>query len=296
MDWRHYFRFSFSDLKPFFSHRTAILILMAILLYETTGIFYRAMTLQLLRKTRPAAAEATAPLPVTSTRKPIEAYQIIVQRNIFDTTTEMTDTKEIKNKPRQPDVSFLFDLRGTVAGEGKYGFAVIEEKKTRKQQLVKIGDIVSGAKILRIKRSSLDVLIDGEERTMKMAERTETPIVPPEGGKTPVAAASGEAIAVKRSEISAALSNMGDMLRQARMRPYFKGGVPDGFLITNIRPGSLYQRMGLANGDILQGVDGRQIETADDMISLLNTLKEASGAAILLQRGGKPQTLNYLFQ
>jgi general secretion pathway protein C len=106
----------------------------------------------------------------------------------------------------------------------------------------------------------------------------------------------GGTVTVDRSEISSALANMGTLLRQAQVRPYFKGGVPDGFMITNITPGSLYQRMGIANGDILQSVDGRKVQTADDMMSFLSTLQGSSGMAISLQRGGKPQKLNYQFR
>ena len=66
---------------------------------------------------------------------------------------------------------------------------------------------------------------------------------------------------------------MGSLLRQAQIRPYFNAGVPDGFLISNIRPGSLYQKMGVVDGDIIQEVNGRKIRTADDVMGLLNTIK-----------------------
>ncbi len=297
MDRAHYFRFSFSDFKLLFSRRTVMLTLMAVLLYEATGVFYKALTIQLLRMAPPPAAEATAPLPAIAAREPIEAYHTILERNVFGTTTQATEDKQAKNKPQQQDITLLFDLRGTVAGEGKYGFAVIEDKNTRKQRLVKTGDVVSGARVVRIKRNSLDVLIDDQERTLKMVQRTEAPIVPPAGFKTPFApVTSGGTITVNRSEITEALNDMGSILRQAQVRPFFKAGVPEGFLITNIQPGSLYQRMGITNGDILQGIDGRRIQTADDMMSFLNILKGASGMALLMQRGGKQQTVNYQFR
>jgi general secretion pathway protein C len=297
LDWAHYLHFSFADLQRFFSRRMAILTLMAILLYEATGIFYKTLTLPMLRVSPPPAAEARAPLPVVATREPIQAYHAILERNVFGTTTQTTGDKQQGNTPQQQDISLLFDLRGTVAGEGKYGFAVIEDRKTRKQTLIKPGDLVSGAKVVRIKRNAIDVMIDKQALTLKIEERTEAPIVPPASDKTPSApVASGGTITVNRSEIEAALSDMGSMLRQAQVQPYFKAGVPEGFIITNIQPGSLYQRMGIVNGDILQGADGRKIQTADDMVSLLNTLKGASGAALSLMRRGKQQTLDYQFR
>jgi hypothetical protein len=85
-----------------------------------------------------------------------------------------------------------FDVKGTVAGEGKYGFAIIEEKGTRKQRLVKAGDVVAGAKVVRIKRNAVDVLVEGAVRTLKMAEMKEAPILP----STAVATASTGTLAL----------------------------------------------------------------------------------------------------
>ncbi|MBW6486632.1 MAG: PDZ domain-containing protein [Syntrophobacterales bacterium] len=301
MDWAHYFRFSLSDLQGFFSRRTIILTVMAVLLYQTVGVFYQALTLQLLRMTPPPALEIRAPAAVAALREPLGAYNAIPERNIFGTTAETIEEKQAKNKPApQQDIALLFDLRGTVAGDAKHGFAVIEEKSAHKQRLVKIGDVISGARVLRIKRNALDVLVNDQERTLKMADKTEAPVLPAAGVQplpaSPVAATPGGGMVINRSEISAALADMGSLLRQAQVRPYFKGGVADGFMITNIQPGSMYQRLGIVNGDILLGVDGNRIQTADDMISFLNTLKRAAGATLSLQRGGKPQTLSFQFR
>jgi general secretion pathway protein C len=301
VDWARYFRFSFADLQGLVSRRSVILTLMAVLLYQTTGILYQALTLQLLRMTPQAVTEVKAPVVATVAREPLDGYRPVIDRNIFGTATKTIEEKQAENRPaQQPDITLLFDLRGTVAGDVKYGFAIIEEKGTKKQRLVKINDVVSGAKVVRIRRNALDVLVNDQERTLKIAERAEAPIVPPSarpGAGAPVApVAAGGTITVNRAEISAALTDMGTMLRQAQVRPYFKGGAPDGFMITNIQPGSLYQRMGISNGDILQGVDGRRIKTADDMMSFLNTMKSASGMAVSLQRGGRPHTLNYQFR
>lgn len=297
MDLSRFFRFSWTDLQGLVSRRTVILTVMAVLLYQATGILYQALTLQLLRMTPPAVTEVKAPTVAVAAREPLDAFRSINERNIFGTETKTIEEKQAENKPaQQQDITLLFDLRGTVAGNEKYGFAVIEEKAQKKQRLVKIGDDVSGARVIRIKRNAIDVLVNDQERTLKMAERTEAPIVPPAAKAAAAPVVSGGTIMVNRSEISSALADMGAMLRQAQVRPYFKGGVPDGFMITNIQPGGLYQRMGIANGDILQGVDGRRIQTADDMMAFLNTLQSASGMALSLQRGGKPQMLKYQFR
>ncbi|MBN2438762.1 MAG: PDZ domain-containing protein [Deltaproteobacteria bacterium] len=297
MDWSRFFHPSLADFRGFVSRRTAILAVMAVMLFQGTGIFYKVLTLQLIRiRPAPAAAEQVraAAVPV---REPADAYRIIPERNLFGTTTKTVTDKQAAT-PQQQDVALLIDLRGTVAGGPGYGFAIVEEKGTKQQRLVKAGDLIDGAKVVRINRNTIDLLVGDQERTLKMAEMSEGPILPPlRGGMAAMpAAVPAGATVISRSEIDAGLQDMGSLLRQAQIRPYFNAGVPSGFLISNIRSGSIYRRMGIIDGDIIQKVNDRPIQTAEDMTGLLNTLKSGSGLSLTLQRRGKQETLNYQFQ
>jgi general secretion pathway protein C len=292
-----HFHFSLPGLRGILSRRTVILAVMAIFLYQGVGIFYKAMSLQLIRMKPAPALEIKAPAAAVATREPVDAYRVIPERNLFGTTTKAVLHTQTAAAPQQ-DIAFLFDVKGTVAGEGKYGFAIIEEKGTRKQRLVKTGDVVYGAKVIRIKRNALDVLAAGQERTLKIVETKETSILPPPQGGT---ASTGPpptpgSVVISRSEIETAMQDMGSMLSQAQIRPYFNAGVPDGFIVNSIRPGSLYQRMGIANGDIIQEVNNRKIQTADDVMGLLNTVKSGASLSLGIKRQGKSETLSYQFQ
>ena len=298
MDWSRFSHISVSDFRGLASRRTAVLAVMAVLLYQGTGIGYNILKLQLVRmRPAPAAEQEKAPAAeASSVREPADAYRIVTERNLFGSTTRTITDKQTP-AVQQQDISLLVDLKGTVAGESKYGFAIIEEKGTHKQRLVKVGDVVSGAKIVRIRRNALDLLIDDQERTLKMAETKEAPILPLTGqGMPPPATAARGTVVVNRNEVASGLQDMGSMLRQAQVRPYFNAGVPDGFMVTNIQAGSLYDKMGIAEGDIIQGIDSRNIRTADDMMSLLNTLKNASNMSLSIRRSGRQETLNYQFR
>jgi len=270
---------------------------MAVFLCQGVGIFYKVLTLQLIRMRPAPAAEVKAPAAVVAARESADAYRAIPERNLFRTTTVTVADKQGRTAPQQ-DIELLFDIKGTVAGEGKFGFAIIEEKGTRKQRLVKAGDVVAGAKVIRIKRNAVVVLVKNRERTLKIAETKEAPIFqPPQGGT----ASTGPppppgSVVLNRSEIREAMEDMGNMLSQAQIRPYFNAGIPDGFIVTSIRSGSLYQRMGIASGDIIQEVNNRKIQTADDVMGLLNTIKSGASLSLGIKRRGKSETLNYQFQ
>ena len=173
------------------SRRTVILVLMAVFLYQGMGIFYKVLTLQLVRM-QPAPAAAgkaqAAAFPLVNRRTPTGSSP---ERNLFGTTTKAVAEKQTAAAPVQQDVALLIDLKGTVAGGAKYGFAIIEEKGTKKQRLVKAGDLVAGAKVIRIKRNAIDLLVNDQERTLKIVETKEGPIVPPPPGVPAPTAVAG---------------------------------------------------------------------------------------------------------
>ena len=295
MDRFRYFHFSLSDLRGLVSRRTVILVLMAVFIYQGVGIFYKVLTLQIIRMKPAPAAEVKVPA-AAAVRETADTYRVIPERNLFGTTTKTVADKQAG--PAQQDITLLFDVKGTVAGAGKYGFAIIEEKGTRKQRLVKAGDVVYGAKVIRIKRNAVDILVAERERTLKIVETKEAPILPPPQGGT---ASIGPppppgSVVIPRSEVQEAMEDMGSMLSQAQIRPYFNAGVPDGFIVNSIRSGSLYQRMGIANGDIIQEVNNRKIQTADDVMGLLNTVKSGASLSLGIKRQGKSETLSYQFR
>lgn len=294
MDWSRFFHWSLSDFRGLVSRRTVILAVMAVILYQVTGIFYKALTLQLIRmRLSPAPMEKTQTV-AAPIREPADAYRIIPERNLFGTATKATANHQAAAVP-QRDIALLIDLKGTVAGGAKYGFAIIEEKGTRKQRLVKVGDVVTGAKVVRIRRNAIDLLVNDQESTLEMLEMKKGPIPAPSKAAAAPAVSSGTTV-VSRSVIQEAMADMGSILSQAQVRPYFSAGVPDGFIVNSIRPGSLYQRMGIANGDIIQEVNNRKIRTVDDVMGLLSTIRSGSSLSLGIKRREKSEILNYQFQ
>ncbi|MDP1992741.1 MAG: PDZ domain-containing protein [Syntrophales bacterium] len=293
MDWSRFFHFSLADFRRLISRRTVILVVMAILLYQGVGIFYNLLKLQLIQ-TGPAPAAAEKAKPATAPiRETADAYRIIPERNLFGTTTSMIADKQTV-AVQQRSIEQLIELKGTVAGEGKFGFAIVEEKGTRKQKLVKSGDILSGAKVVRIKRNAVDFLVGDQVVTLKIVEAKEDSILPP--AQSAASMVPSGATILSRTEVDRELQDMGGLLRKALVRPYFNAGVPDGFIVSNIRLGSLYQKMGIMDGDIIQEVNSRKIQSADDVMGLLNTMRGGSSLSVTINRRGNKETLNYQFQ
>ena len=294
MDWSRFFHFSHVDFQRLVSRRTVILLVMAVLLYQGTGIFYDLVKLQLIRMRPTATAVERAKPAAAPVRETIDAYRIIPEKNLFGTTTSVVADKQAI-AVQQQSIEQLIELKGTVAGEGQYGFAIVEDKGTRKQALVKLGSVLSGAKIVQIKRNAVDFLVGDQVVTLKIVESKAEPIVPTSTPRTVSAAPAGATI-LNRAEIDKELQDMGSLLRNALVRPYFTAGAPDGFIISNIKPGSLYQRMGIVNGDVIQEVNNRKIQSADDVMGLISTMRGGASLSVTINRRGNKETLNYQFQ
>jgi len=98
---------------------------------------------------------------------------------------------------------------------------------------------------------------------------------------------------IEQSEIDATLSNLNTIATQARIVPSFKDGQANGFKLFSIRPGSLYSKIGIKNGDVISRINGYEITSPDKALEIYSKLKDAKQITVDLNRRGKPQTLDY---
>lgn len=288
--------FSFAELEKRY-HHLFILPAITVIAYALVGLGYDGLSLMLLKgqTARPAVEEA-APLSAFS-KEPAEVYAVIPQRNLFGSTDKAVSEKQAETAApvEGPDIATVLAIRGIVAGTGKDGFVVIEEQGKNKQMLYKVGNVVAGARLIRIDRRAVTFLVGDRKQILKMAGASEDTLLTARPVLPPAATGRSGPLVVNRSEVDASLKDMGTLLSQAQIRPFYTDGAPDGFMIANIKPGSVYERLGLVNGDIIQAADNRKLITADDVTGLYNTMKSASSFTLSIKRGGQQQNLPYVF-
>jgi len=222
----------------------------------------------------------------------LETFRVIWERNLFATVEKKEDQRDIDVADLKP-TRLNLSLLGTVTDTGRGGFAVIEEKDRKSQDLYRVGDMVATAKILRILRGVVILGVGGQDEILSMEEENLDTKNQQETGSVP---SQASVVSVEKAEIENALGDMSKILMEARVRPYFTAGKADGFLITRIKEGSVFQKLGLENGDIIQGVNGQAIESPDRLLELYRGLKEGSEIVLNLKRKGSEETLRYVFR
>jgi general secretion pathway protein C len=98
---------------------------------------------------------------------------------------------------------------------------------------------------------------------------------------------------VPSAEVGKAFENFAEITKQARVVPYTVNGATTGFQIQRIAPGSVFQRIGLQDNDIIKGVNGASVTTADQALRLFTLFRNEREVVLDIQRG--PDTLKYSY-
>jgi general secretion pathway protein C len=87
---------------------------------------------------------------------------------------------------------------------------------------------------------------------------------------------------------------MAELFTQVRAIPNLGAdGRSNGFKLSEIQPDSLFQQIGLQDGDVLTGVSGQSVSDPAKAMALLGALRNQSSINLTLIRAGQPLQLQY---
>jgi type II secretory pathway component PulC len=89
------------------------------------------------------------------------------------------------------------------------------------------------------------------------------------------------------------LSDNTTLMTQARIVPNIKDGRAHGFKLFAIRPGSVYARLGIVNGDTVLALNGHDMSSPEKALEVYSKLRTAKELVVELDRKGSPLTIHY---
>jgi len=84
------------------------------------------------------------------------------------------------------------------------------------------------------------------------------------------------------------LSNLEGVASQARILP-----TEDGVKIFAMRPGSFFHKMGLRNEDVIESINGVEVNSFDSVLTLFENLRNEQSLKIDIRRRGIKTTFEY---
>ena len=239
---------------------------------------------------------------------PVEADNpdIIIERNIFGSSGWSSAKQNPEQKTKENSISVLkaqLRLLATVAGDEEVACAVIENVKTKIQDLYKTGDIIGGVQIGRIERNKIVLINEGQREVLHLyvtdgisdrLEKSTEPVI----AQKPDAAEAVNVISPTEREINkkAFLARVGGMeaiIKTVEIAPYLEDGQEKGVRITGLEGLSMARFVGFENGDVIQNINGSTVTNRRKAFQILRKARSQSSIDIQLLRGQQEKKLSF---
>ncbi|PIR18437.1 MAG: hypothetical protein COV46_00090 [Deltaproteobacteria bacterium CG11_big_fil_rev_8_21_14_0_20_49_13] len=261
-------------------------------------------------KTSEAPAESPQP-------KSEDDYAVIKQRNIFDSSESIVDTTaeggaDSAYIPGGEAVRTSLGIKVLavlVMGEGKdkRSSATIDSGGSGGIDVYGVNDERSfspGVRLVQIKPDRIEFIRNNHLEYAELVENSgESIFGPPKPFGSSVASkgpAAGDTIAdsaegkftIDQKEIDNAIQNIDKLFTEIRAVPNFQNGKVSGMKILSVKPGSVFSKLGLKRGDVLNRINGIDLDVRKGF-EIFSQLKEQKNLTLDLVRGGANQTVEY---
>ena len=256
---------------------------------------FAAMTVSTVVRGRLSRIGATTATRVTEEARPAAArpvadYYAMTRRNLFAAVPA--------TEPGGTATASATSGSLRLVGTGRHGgerYAIVEDLSAKRQDVVRLGDPLGGGKVAAIGWRRLVLERGGESEVLTVAPDQAAHAPDTAQARAPAtapAAASEEQVRkigedrflVAQAEVDHSLENLSELFTQLRAVPNVEGGQTNGFKVFAIKRGSLFQKIGLENNDVIQRVNGVELTDPTKAISLFTELQNEGHIAVDLQR------------
>jgi general secretion pathway protein C len=172
------------------------------------------------------------------------------------------------------------ELMGTSVGEEPDSYAILLVPELKPQEDVyRLGEqLTPGVSLRRIERDRVVLLDHEQEQTVMLEERASA---------APGQGAPAQARTLSRAQVNAQKQDPARFIRSIDLQP-----AAQGLQVTRLQQGSLLQRAGLAQGDVILAVNGQPVRSMGDLAAVYGGMEEASDIEVQVLRGGAAMTLS----
>ena len=300
----------------------------------TASYFQASGVTEMLGATLLQSAPATRSAPrIPFRRSTKKSGDAILARNPFDsetgpldgsqapdTTSRDENTSEVPPEAEgdplaDPLCSFGRVLLIAQADEPEWSFASIESKgggsKLRRQ-----GDELEGHTLRFIGWNRVWFHQNGKRCQMKMGDKSNASVassrkptkkksrkskrrrgnkLPPEIAKK-ITRVSDTEFNIERSAVDQILEKQASLFRRVKLRPVRDGDKVTGLRISRVRRGTLFETIGIKNGDELRSINGFDLTNPQRALEAYGRLRTANKLKLSVSRNGTPVNIEFNIQ
>ena len=232
-----------------------------------------------------------------------EDYLIIEERNLFSSKMEgsLAAQKMVVIMP----TALQLKLLGTIVSGKEKSYAIIEDIEKKDQGLYDIGDTILDAEIVSIKRNEVMLKRHGRNEilyafmTDMPAGKEAEPVIESAGTAQPAPGSSAvESIGINKWRVSKTKAimeagNLNNVLNELQIKPEIVDGKIRGIAVNNIGKNNILRALGVREGDVVEGVNGKGITTIQSAFEIFRSAKDSPKIGVVVKRGKKRIVLDY---
>jgi general secretion pathway protein C len=240
------------------------------------------------------------PRPTSSIEpKTFDLYHQIMARNLFSEKNLIPNNDVGLGIDGAPvKTSLPMTLLGVIvlSDEGK-SVASVDDKGTNLVWAVRAGDMIGNdVEVEKIEETRM-IFLNKRDRRREFVELPQDLILAKRAAPSRPSAGiqhfGEDRVLIDRKEVDKVMENFNEVLTQARCVPNFEGGRAAGYRCFQIEPGSIYDKLGMKDNDVICGINGEPVNDPAKAFSLLQQLKTARNIELCINRDGKISNKTY---
>lgn len=255
--------------------------------------------------------KAHAVTPIVLPHPPLEVdFKTILKRNIFNSAGGLADD-EGQKQCELVKSGLPLKLSGLIFGGTAATSLALLEGSGKLTDTFLLGDVVpGGARVIDIQKDRIIIERAGcpefivlekpevalRRRGAQKKGKETAKATSPDGPsyKEDGFEREGYASKITRQWVDKALTtDFTKTLQDAKASPYLEGGEVKGFILTRIRPDSVYEKLGFQDGDIIKAINGIPLNDAAKAIQTLNGMRNENNVSMeVTTAGGQQRTFS----
>ncbi len=248
-------------------------------------------------KVNPKSGQLLFPDPIRESD-----FKIILKRNLFNSEASAEEGSQVCEFTKS---SLPVKVMGIIyGGRGDRSLAVVQASLTQEWDTFVIGESIPGDALIQDIEYDRVIIKRGQCLEFLELEKPEPYVPKNRKSKVETAEVSGDEYRedgfervgdkanISRQWLDKVLSvDFAKTLQDAKANPYMEGNEIKGFSLEKIHANSVYEKLGLKNGDIVTEINGIPLNDASRAIQTLNAMKQESQISLKVKRD--KQDVNY---